>query len=191
MHSLHRLRTQLAHLTRIRTRHMTYMTHLEGQTVLYRLFDWMSQPAARLVVVVRCSSCNAFELHRSNAKRSGCGCSNCGTVLISQSEAIANTMDLPERLLPRVSRLNRFSLTPCPVIETFLAVVWASGASTSKRTTETNFTPSWPATQHTLNGSMVGWSKTSFPVTALGFVEMKCVSPQFQNDLLKTPVICE
>ncbi|CAE6930953.1 orc1 [Symbiodinium sp. CCMP2592] len=40
----------------------------QGQTVLYRLFDWMSQPAARLVVV-----------------------------------AIANTMDLPERLLPRVS----------------------------------------------------------------------------------------
>ncbi|CAE7173045.1 orcA, partial [Symbiodinium necroappetens] len=40
----------------------------QGQTVLYRLFDWMSQPNARLVVV-----------------------------------AIANTMDLPERLLPRVS----------------------------------------------------------------------------------------
>ncbi|CAE7566221.1 orc1 [Symbiodinium natans] len=40
----------------------------QGQTVLYRLFDWMSQPAARLVVV-----------------------------------AIANTIDLPERLLPRVS----------------------------------------------------------------------------------------
>mmetsp|Transcript_74188 Transcript_74188/g.158994 ORF Transcript_74188/g.158994 Transcript_74188/m.158994 type:complete len:962 (+) Transcript_74188:87-2972(+) len=44
----------------------------QAQAVLYRLFDWLSRPHARLVVV-----------------------------------AIANTMDLPERLLPRVSsRLN-------------------------------------------------------------------------------------
>jgi len=44
----------------------------EGQSVLYRLFEWLSKPRARLAVV-----------------------------------AIANTMDLPERLLPRVaSRLG-------------------------------------------------------------------------------------
>jgi len=52
----------------------------QAQTVLYRLFDWLSIPGARLVLA-----------------------------------AIANTMDLPERLLPRVaSRLGvrRVNFTP-------------------------------------------------------------------------------
>ena len=67
----------------------------EGQTVLYRLFDWMSQPAARLVVVVRrCKHCTALPMWSFTLRK-----------------AIANTIDLPERLLPRVSRLCSFAFS--------------------------------------------------------------------------------
>jgi len=64
----------------------------EGQSVLYRLFEWLSKPRARLAVV-----------------------------------AIANTMDLPERMLPRVaSRLGVLRTNFAPYSRTQLRDILAA-----------------------------------------------------------------
>jgi len=67
----------------------------QAQSVLYRLFDWLTRPGARLAVV-----------------------------------AIANTMDLPERLLPRVSsRLGMLRLNFQPYNRAQLKTILANRLS--------------------------------------------------------------